>query len=102
MLRKQLIVKVLIPLFCFYIIIKEKSYLHEINEYTKLDPTLPHTNNIKCPNQACLSNQAIESIQEGEENKIQNDIIYLRYDDINMKYIYICTLCDTIWKTNEQ
>ena len=107
------------------IVIKEKAYLHEINEYTKLDPTLPRTNNIRCPNQSCPSNKtsiesaksvediesaksvedtesakSVESIEDIE--KAKNDVIYLRYDDINMKYIYICTLCDKIWKTSEQ
>ena len=81
------------------IVLKEKAYLHEINEYTKLDPTLPRTNNIKCPNQSCPSNQ---STSEGDEERAKNDVIYLRYDDVNMKYIYICTICDKIWKTSEQ
>lgn len=81
------------------IVLKEKAYLHEINEYTKLDPTLPRTNNIKCPNQSCSSNQ---SSTEGQEERTKNDVIYLRYDDVNMKYIYICTICDKIWKTSEQ
>ena len=92
------------------IVIKEKAYLHEINEYTKLDPTLPRTNNIRCPNQSCPSNfQANEGDdkqgedKEGEgEEKEKNEVIYLRYDDANMKYIYMCTLCDKIWKTNDQ
>ena len=85
-------------------ILAEKSYLHDINEYTKLDPTLPRTHNIKCPNQLCPSN-AIEG-ESGpstiEENIKKNEVIYMRYDDINMKYIYICTQCDKIWKTNDQ
>ena len=76
------------------IVIQEKAYLHEINEYTKLDPTLPRTNNIRCPNPICPSNI--------EDSEVKNEVIYLRYDDKNMKYIYICTLCDKIWKTNEQ
>ena len=38
---------------------KEKAYLQDINEYTKLDPTLPRTLNIKCPNQSCPSNENI-------------------------------------------
>ena len=85
------------------IVSKEKAYLHEVNEYTKLDPTLPRTNNIKCPNQSCKSNDnsAIDG-ETSEEEPIKNDVIYLRYDDINMKYIYICTVCDKIWKTSEQ
>jgi len=87
------------------IIVKEKAYLHEINEYTKLDPTLPRTNNIKCPNQSCPSNQIVNDgpgSSKEDDDKFKNDVIYLRYDDINMKYIYICTLCDKIWKTSEQ
>ena len=76
---------------------KEKAYLQDINEYTKLDPTLPRTLNIKCPNQSCLSN---EKSDLGELSK--NEVIYLRYDDINLNYVYICTQCDTVWKTNEQ
>ena len=27
------------------------------------------------------------------------EVIYLRYDDINMKYIYLCAVCNTIWNT---
>ena len=57
-----------------------------VNEYTKLDPTLPRRNNIQCPNKKCVES---------------NEVIYLRYDDSNMKYIYICSHCDTIWKTDE-
>ncbi len=76
---------------------KEKAYLQDINEYTKLDPTLPRTLNIKCPNQSCPSN---EKFDLGEQSK--NEVIYLRYDDVNLNYVYICTQCDTVWKTNEK
>ena len=72
------------------------SYDHIINKYTKLDPTLPHIKNINCPNTACISNGSSE--QKGEEN-VNSDILYLRYDDASMKFVYICTHCDTIWKS---
>jgi DNA-directed RNA polymerase subunit M/transcription elongation factor TFIIS len=75
---------------------QEKAYLQDINEYTKLDPTLPRTKNIKCPNQSCPSNSSDDSTQK------KNEVIYLRYDDVNLKYVYICTHCDQIWKTNSQ
>ena len=26
---------------------------------------------------------------------------YIRYDDANLKYIYICSTCDTTWKTDD-
>ena len=74
----------------------EQKYTHIINKYTKLDPTLPRTNTIKCPNQECLSN----SEEEGKHK--EREVIYIRYDDINMKYIYLCVNCDTMWKTDEQ
>ena len=77
---------------------KDKAYLQDINEFTKLDPTLPRTQNIKCPNQSCPSNH--KSDDATIINK--NEVIYLRYDDVNLNYVYICTQCDTIWKTNQQ
>ena len=73
--------------------ISEQKYTHVINEFTKYDNTLPRTNTIKCPNVSCISNK------EGNEDK--REIIYIRYDDINMKYIYVCTQCDKMWKTND-
>ena len=69
----------------------EQTFSHIVNKYTKLDPTLPRINNVLCPNPECPTNT---------ENK-EREIIYIRYDDANMKYIYLCSDCDTIWKTNE-
>ena len=71
----------------------EQKYGNVVNKYTKLDPTLPRINTIKCPNPTCNSNK------KDEENT--REVIYLRYDDINMKYVYICAVCDTVWKTDE-
>ena len=69
----------------------EQSFLHIVNKFTKLDPTLPRVNNILCPNQDCLTNKDAKD----------REILYIRYDDTNMKYIYLCSHCDTVWKTNE-
>lgn len=27
------------------------------------------------------------------------EVIYIRYDEVNMKYVYMCTVCDTVWNT---
>jgi DNA-directed RNA polymerase subunit M/transcription elongation factor TFIIS len=62
------------------------SYL--INKYTKYDPTLPRTEAMDCPNPECGSNK-------GDEPK---EIIYLRYDETNLRYLYLCCVCDTHWK----
>ena len=68
----------------------EQSFSHIINKYTKLDPTLPRINTVLCPNQDCSTNKS----------NTEREIIYIRYDDTNMKYVYLCSDCDTIWKTN--
>jgi DNA-directed RNA polymerase subunit M/transcription elongation factor TFIIS len=68
----------------------DQSFNHIINEYTKLDPTLPRVNTILCPNPDCETNT----------NKVKREIIYIRYDDTNMKYVYLCSECSTIWQTN--
>ena len=69
---------------------KTQHFYNVINEYTKLDPTLPRSNTIPCPNEDCICNT---------ENK-ENKVIYIRYDDTNLKYVYLCTYCDTTWNTN--
>lgn len=68
----------------------DKDCNNIINEYIKLDPTLPRINNINCPNIECKCNL------DKEQKK---DITYIRYDDINMKYLYYCNICSTQWNT---
>jgi DNA-directed RNA polymerase subunit M/transcription elongation factor TFIIS len=69
----------------------EQTYNYTINEFTKNDPTLPRIYNIQCPNSECKSNQGTKKPAE---------IIYMRYDDNNLKYAYICVDCDRAWKTD--
>jgi len=69
----------------------EQKFSHIINKYTKLDPTLPRISKILCPNQDCETNTQHKP----------REIIYIRYDDVNMKYAYLCSTCDTVWKTDE-
>ena len=70
-----------------------QKFNHIINKYTKIDPTLPRIYNIKCPDLKCPTNN--------EDNKNPAEIIYMRYDDSNMKYLYICVECDNTWKTDD-
>ena len=72
-----------------------QKYTQTINEYTKEDPTLPRITTIRCPNQECPSNG------EGADGG-NREVLYIRYDDKNMKYIYMCTTCDTVWKTDNK
>ena len=71
----------------------ENKYNININKYTKLDNTLPRINYIKCPNEACESNK------DGF-NK-EREIIFIRYDNTNMKYLYLCSHCDYSWLTEK-
>ena len=61
-----------------------------VNPYIKYDPTLPRVNNIKCTNKDCNS----------KKNKLQNEVIYIKYDSKNMKYLYVCETCGETWKQN--
>ena len=69
----------------------EQEFGHIINKYTKLDPTLPRVSTILCPNPSCKTNT---------EN-VPREIIYIRYDDLNMKYVYLCSTCEFVWKTDD-
>jgi hypothetical protein len=89
-----------------------QSYKNIINSYTKLDPTLPRLTNMKCPNAQCSNVNNISAESKGGESKggeykggeskegDTNEIIYIRYDNDNMKYIYLCTKCDYTWVNN--
>ena len=76
----------------------EQKYNHIINEYTKLDPTLPRIDTIKCPNSECSSNHVDDN---QPINLNDREVIYIRYDDMNKLYIYLCAKCDTVWKTEK-
>jgi hypothetical protein len=69
---------------------KEHLFNHIVNKYTKYDPTLPRIYTLKCPNESCKTN-------DGSNDK-PAEIIYMRYDDNNLKYLYICYTCDTVWR----
>ena len=99
----------------------KNHYAHAVNKYTKLDPTLPRISTILCPNMECPCNRnhnptqyadraAIVGTSAEEEatsgaaasnadDAVPREVIYLRYDDIQLKYIYLCAVCNTIWNT---
>jgi hypothetical protein len=37
--------------------------------------------------------------QQADADTVPREVIYLRYDDIQLKYIYLCAVCNTIWNT---
>jgi hypothetical protein len=81
---------------------KDVAAYSTVNKYTKLDPTLPRVTNVLCPNEGCTKNEKgsdKRSEKKGEEKRSDKDkeIICIRSDDINMKYMYLCAECDTTW-----
>jgi len=63
----------------------------DVHKYTKHDPTLPRLY-IPCPKTDCPTNT--------KENPLA-EVIYMRYNDKAMKYLYRCMTCDYTWKTND-
>ena len=61
-----------------------------VNEYTKFDPTLMRVNNIPCINSECIYNATGSDVSARE-------IIVIRYDTINVRYLYLCPECDSVW-----
>ena len=65
--------------------------INAINQYTKYDPTLPRLNNIKCPNDNCPSNK----------DKLTPEVLYIKYDEDNIKFLYLCYHCDKSWHNGQ-
>lgn len=65
----------------------QKQTESHLNEYTKLDPTLPRLTTIQCPNQDCDTRKAGAT----------PDILYIKTDAKNLKYQYCCNVCNTQW-----
>ena len=63
------------------------KYAQYMNKYLKYDPTLPRVNNIPCVNTKC-----------SKKPEQPNEVIYLKYDPTNMKFMYYCVHCEHFWK----
>jgi DNA-directed RNA polymerase subunit M/transcription elongation factor TFIIS len=81
----------------------DQKFNHIINAYTKFDPTLPRIYNVKCPNSDCKSHaSSTANVNSENQDSVKNaEIIYIRYDDQQLKFLYICTECDYVWKTDD-
>jgi DNA-directed RNA polymerase subunit M/transcription elongation factor TFIIS len=74
--------------------LKKKTNVKEeknTNEYFQLDPTLPYITNktIECVNEDCPS-----------KTTSKKEIKFIKYDEVNLKYMYLCCVCGQKW-TNE-
>jgi DNA-directed RNA polymerase subunit M/transcription elongation factor TFIIS len=43
-----------------------------------------------------------EQAEQHTEHHNNREVIYIRYDDTNMKYVYLCAHCDTTWRTDNR
>lgn len=62
------------------------KYSQYINPYLKYDPCLPRVKNIICPCGEC-----------SKPKEAENEVIYIKYDATNMKFIYNCCHCNHFW-----
>ena len=69
----------------------ETNYRQYINKHIKHDKTLPRVTNIACPNTECT-----------KPNEAPNEVIIIKYEFTNMKYLYCCEYCDFFWKSQKK
>lgn len=84
-------------------IVQERSsegYKILLNEFTRQDPTLPHVNTLPCPNtKGYEENGKFVPPCGTNTGKDPRDVIIIKYDNQNMKFIYICNVCGIQWRS---
>jgi DNA-directed RNA polymerase subunit M/transcription elongation factor TFIIS len=67
-------------------------------QYLDKDPTLPHVDNIPCPNQQCSTNKeaANPEILIGEV-KPHNNVLYIKLNENDLTFLYQCCNCKHTW-----
>lgn len=67
-------------------------------QYLDKDPTLPHVDNIPCPNPQCITNKetANPEVLVGE-TKPQNNILYIKLNERDLTFLYQCCNCKHTW-----
>jgi DNA-directed RNA polymerase subunit M/transcription elongation factor TFIIS len=82
-------------------VVQERSsegYKILLNEFTRQDPTLPHMHSLPCPNTTgdpATGKPACKTYTSNE----QRDVIVIKYDAQNMKFLYICNVCGEQWRS---
>jgi DNA-directed RNA polymerase subunit M/transcription elongation factor TFIIS len=66
----------------------DNDWRRYMTPYLKYDPTLPRRDNIPCPNQECKASSSPT-----------NQVIVVKYDEVNMKFLYCCETCGHFWRT---
>lgn len=70
---------------------------------TGLEQVLEEQEELQEEQQAQVQAQQEQEQQQNESAGENNrEVIYIRYDDTNMKYVYLCVHCDTTWRTDNR
>jgi DNA-directed RNA polymerase subunit M/transcription elongation factor TFIIS len=78
-----------------------------VNEYTKFDKTLPRLYK-KCPNDNCPTNRGSSASSSASASSTSAteggagaphvaETLFLRYDNNELKYLYMCVVCDVTY-----
>lgn len=66
----------------------QTSYKQYATPFIRFDPTLPRVSDIKCPSAQC-----------SKPADAPNEVIYVKYDPQNLRFLYYCVHCATFWKS---
>lgn len=66
-------------------------YSNLVNDYTFDDPSLPRID-MECQNEECTSHN----------DDVQSEVLYVRFNDQDMRYMYLCKYCRQCWTINQQ
>jgi DNA-directed RNA polymerase subunit M/transcription elongation factor TFIIS len=93
----------------YYAIITTTTDAHTNKDYMKaMNEVLEYLHNKKMDRtginssdeEIMLKNKAMFTNIEGI-NENTNDVLFIKYDALNMKYLYKCCVCSTSWKNKE-
>jgi DNA-directed RNA polymerase subunit M/transcription elongation factor TFIIS len=69
-------------------------------QYLCNDPTLPHVNNIDCPNPECSSKKENPELLPTDEKEVtlnKNDVLYIKLNESDLTFLYQCCNCKHTW-----
>ena len=67
-------------------------YENVVNQYTFDDPTLPVLSDGHCINSQCACNT---------DDAVDPEVLYVRYNDQDLKFLYLCRHCRQCWHHTE-
>lgn len=73
--------------------VNKYSYKTFLNDNIFEDKTLPVINNLDCINSQCITNK---------DKNVKKEVIYIKYNIVDMKFIYFCNHCKTKWFSNDE